>query len=231
MTDNSNFLSTIDESLVIRLYGKKAPDLTVASTKDSALVETYSIAGIVFAWIYGAKVLGICKRLPKPVLVIVPDADKDPKGCQEFGDPKQFRMWTLPKGSPLVKLAYEVGTAEEISSPVIQPFLDVMADFHIHDVKLTGTVITGKLRSYLRLRQPGPFGTTLFDITVVDRDDTISFDFTEFSCITVFSIGVASAQICFHANPNRICGEVVVGINLPIIGHWGQTFTLACVNL
>jgi hypothetical protein len=231
MASSPNFLSTVDDMLVIRLYGKKVVDLSVKPTKDSMLVNAYSGASISFARIYGAKILGTCQRLPAPLLAIVPDTDKDPDGCDEFADPKEFRMWTLPKGAPIVKLAYDVGNAEEIVPSGVRPFLDVNADFHFHDVQLNGTVISGKLRSYLHLHQSGPFGTTLFDVTVVDRDDTLSFDFNQLPCITVFSIGVASAQVCFHANPNRICGEAVVGIDLPVIGHWGQTFTIACVNL
>jgi hypothetical protein len=156
--------------------------------------------------------------LPEPLLTLVPDSDRDPDGCDEFSDPKQFRMWVLPKGSPIVKLTHEVVAAEQVAPAEVRPFLDVNADFHFHDVQLNGTVITGKLRSYLRLHQSGPFGTTLFDIVVVDRDDTISFDFNQLPCITVFSIGPASAQVCFHANPNRICGEVVVGM---ICQLWG----------
>ena len=227
MPENPSFISAVDDLLVVRIYGKKTIDLSIASAKDSYLVKGYGAASVSFAWIYGAKVLGLCQRFPKPFLIIVPDNDKDPDGCDEFADPKQYRMWTLPKSTPVVKLNHQVVLAEEIALAG----LEVSADFHFHDVQVTGTVISAKLRSYLRLRLPGPFGSTIFDITVVDRDDTLSFDFNQLPCVTVFSIGVASAQVCFHANPNRICGEVVVGIDLPVIGHWGYTFTIACVNL
>jgi len=234
MTSNANFLPAIDELLVVRLYGKKIEDLAITPAKqqsNSPLIASYSGSALSFAWIYGASVLGWCRTLPAPILAVVPNNDVDPVGCGDFGDPKQYRMWVLPKGSPLVRLSHQVGTAEQIVSTDIHTLIDVNADFHLHDIQLNGTVISAKLRSYLHLHQSGPFGSTIFDITVVDRDDTLSFDFNTLPCITVFSIGVASAQVCFHANPNRICGEVVVGIDLPVIGHWGQTFTIACVNL
>ena len=231
MPANSGLLSIIDEALVIRLYGKKLPDLSLdpKSLSDSLIAKHYSGLPLGFASVYGADVFGKCYKSPSPFIAIVPGPGEDPVGCGEFSDPKVYRMWTLSKGDPLVKLKYEVGTAEAVAVPEVTPLVDVDADFHIHDVKLTGTVVSAKLRSYLRLRQSTPFGN--IDVTVIDRDDTISFDFNQIPCITVFSIAVASAQICFHANPNRICGEVVVGVDLPIIGHWGQTFTIACVNL
>jgi hypothetical protein len=233
MTVRENFLPAVDDLLVVRLYGKKIEDLTINPAKQakSPLIDAYSGSALAFAWIYGAQVLGACRKVPTPFLAVVPDTAVDPVGCDEFGDPKEYRMWVLPSGAPLVKLSHQLVTAEQVLAPDVRPFLDVNADFHLHDVQLNGTVISAKLRSYLHLHQSGPFGTTLFDITVVDRDDTLSFDFNQLPCVTVFTIAVASAQICFHANPNRICGEVVVGIDLPVVGHWGQTFTIACVNV
>jgi hypothetical protein len=228
MTATHSFVSAVDDLIVIRIYGKKAIDLSLTSGKESKLAKEYGAKGVSFAWLYGARVLGLCQQFPKPVLVLVPDSDEDPEGCEQFSDPKVYRMWTLPKGSPLVRVTHEVVQVEQIALSG----LEVQADFHFHDIQLNGTVLSGKLRSYLHLRLGGPFGSTIFDITVIDRDDTLSFDFNQIPCITVFTIaGVASAQVCFHANPNRICGEVVVGIDLPVIGHWGQTFTIACVNL
>jgi hypothetical protein len=228
MPESPSFISAVDDLLVVRMYGKKAIDLTLMSGKESKLAKQYGAKSVSFAWLYGAKVLGLCQRFPKPLLVVVPDNDEDPDGCDEFADPKVYRMWTLPKGSPLVKVAHEVVKVEEIALTGLETY----ADFHFHDVQLNGTVLSAKLRSYLRLRLGGPFGSTIFDITIIDRDDTLSFDFNQVPCVTVFTIaGIANAQVCFHANPNRICGEVVVGIDLPVIGHWGQTFTIACVNL
>jgi len=228
MPQNASFVSSIDDLIVVRLYGKKVIDLNVSSSKDSILAKEYGTKGVVFAWLYGAKVLGICQQLPKAVLIVVPDTDEDPAGCDQFANPEVYRMWTLPKGSPIVKLTHEVLQVEQIALTG----LEVDADFHFHDIQLNGTVISGKLRSYLRVRLGGPFGSTIFDTTIIDRDDTLSFDFNQIPCITVFTIaGIANAQVCFHANPNRVCGEVVVGIDLPVIGHWGQTFTIACINL
>jgi hypothetical protein len=225
MTASANFLSAIDDLLVVRLYGKKVEDLNIVATKEkgknSPLMKAYGESVLSFAWIYGAKVLGACRRLPTPLLLLVPEPDSDPLGCEDFSDPKQYRMWVLPKGGPLVKLIHQVVTAEEVVSAGGQPLLNVDFDFHVHDVQISGTVVSGKLRSFLRVQ----------GFTVVDRDDSFSIDFSSLPCVTVFSIAVASAQICYHPNPNRICGEIVVGVDLPWpIGHWGQTFQIACVN-
>lgn len=88
MPSNPNFLSTIDESLIIRLYGTKIQDLSIVAPSHSPLVTGYGATSVSFAWIHGAKVLGICRQLPSPLLVIVPDPDSDPEGCEVFSDPR-----------------------------------------------------------------------------------------------------------------------------------------------
>uniref|UniRef100_Q01RE2 Uncharacterized protein n=1 Tax=Solibacter usitatus (strain Ellin6076) TaxID=234267 RepID=Q01RE2_SOLUE len=228
MTTELGFFDVVDQSLQISVYGKTAVGISIdKSAAQSAFAQPYAQTGIVFAWIYGFGFMGTCTKLAKPALVVLPNSAQDPKGCSEFADPKQYRMWTLPKDSVITALDQKVGTVEGL---VIRPFLDIQSDFRIHDVTFDGTTLRGKVRAYLHLHQSGPFGTTIFDITVVDRDDSFSFSLVPDLCITVFSIGVASAQVCYHDNPRRVCGEVQVGIDLPVIGHWGQNFPLICVN-
>lgn len=231
MSTKSSLVSEIDESLSIRIYGKKMQDLALSASSDGSILQKkYEVTGLEFASVYGVMFLGECQKLPKPLLLLLPSNDVDPVGCGEFSDPKEFRMWTLPHDAPLVALEKAVGSANEIVSRVLRPRLDVNADFRVHDVRIDGTVVRGKLRAYLHLHQSGPFGSTIFDVTVVDRDDDFSINLVPSTCITVFSIGVASAQVCYRENPNRICGEAQIGIDLPVIGHWGQNFTIACVN-
>jgi hypothetical protein len=230
MPADRSFISLVDQSIGLDLFGSKIVDLTLNKpAAPSRLGDLYPGKTLIFAYIEGARVLGKCTRFPSPVILLVPDTGTAPKGCDEFSDPKKYEMWSLSNTDTIATLSLHVMTVEQLASAT-QPRVDVTSDFRIYNVKVSGTVISGTVRAYLRLKQPGPFGSTIFDITVIDGNYNFSYDFSSLSCITVFTIAVASAQICYHANPNRICGEVSVGIDLPVIGHWGQNFTLACVN-
>jgi hypothetical protein len=179
--------------------------------------------------VYGSQILGKCIKLPIPLLTLLPDNGQPSNACGDLGNPDEYLMWVLGKGQEFVSLSIETGTVEEILKAGASPRVNIDADFHIHDIVVSGTSVSAKLRAYLRLRQPGPFGSTIFDITVINGDYPFTVNIN--TCITVFSIGVASAQVCFHTNPNRVCGEVSVGIDLPIIGHWGKNFPVACINI
>jgi len=231
MTDVNGLLSRTSDSLEVRLYGDLAPDMRLLAgegKQTDPISRAYPNQALSFAWICGVRIFGKCRRLPVPLIAVVPGPGTEATECDEFA---KHQMWTLPLGAPLVTLTHAVGPAERIAWGDVHALVNVDSDFRLHDVRTDGTRVSGALRSYLRLRQPGPFGTTLFDITVVDRDDAFSIDVLPNLCVTVFDIGIARAQICFHPNPNRVCGEVVIGLDLPVVGHWGQTFAIACVNI
>lgn len=230
MSSETSLMSLIDQSMGLDLYGSKLADLTLNKAPSSSRFgNVFPGKDLIFAHIEGARVLGKCTRLPSPVILLVPDVGTTPTGCGEFSDPKKYEMWSLSNKDTIATLSLKVLTVEELASQV-QTRVEVNSDFRIYNVKVTGTVISGTVRAYLHLKQPGPFGSTIFDITVIDANYNFSYDFSSISCITVFTVAVASAQVCYHANPNRICGEVSVGLDLPVIGHWGQNFSLACVN-
>jgi hypothetical protein len=116
--------------------------------------------------------------------------------------------------------------------PATRRLLDVNSDFRIHDLALSDATLSGKVKAYLHLYQSRPFGFTILDVTVLDMDAPFAIDFTSLlnKSISVFSNGVADAEVCFYSNPNRVCGSVSVHVNLPDIGAWFQTFALACVH-
>jgi hypothetical protein len=231
MNTPGSFLDSVNSTLSVRIFGNLADDLTLAPQKGSDLGKVYGSDELLFARIVGAQVSGMCFALPRPIFLIVPGKGDDPQGCSQFGDKTKYRMWSFPKGEPVVSLIHNVGSVEDAVGSGLKPFVDIQADFHFHDVSLNGTVLTANLRSYLKIHQSIPWPGSDINIVIIDRDDRFTIDFSSVPCITVFSIGVASAQVCYHPNPNRICGEVVVGIDLPWpIGHWGQTFTIACLN-
>ncbi len=232
MASTASMTESVADLISVKLFGNLITDLKWDLSGSSSISRSYQSDKLGVAKIQGAKILGKCERLPFPVFSVVPGNGEDPSGCDEFGDPGKFRMWSLPKGSNLISLQPSVGPVEAILAPAVRPRVDVNADFHFHDVSIAGTQITASLRSYLKLHQSIPWPGHDIDIVVIDRDDRFSIDFSSLPCIPVYSISVATAQICYHPNPNRICGEVVVGIDLPWpLNHWGQTFTIACVNL
>lgn len=227
MSNQTEFLPAIDEKFQIRVVGKKVTDVEVTSKRGSVL-STDAAGKLVLVKVYGAKLFSDCIKLPVPIYTLLPDNGKPSDACGDLGNPDEYLMWVLGKDQKFVSLSIDTGSVEEIIKKGLAPFVNIDADFHIHDVTVSGTSVSAKLRAYLRLRQPGPFGD-IFNITVVDGDYSFSVNIN--TCITVFSIGVASAQVCFHTNPNRVCGEVSVGIDLPVIGHWGRNFPIACVNV
>jgi hypothetical protein len=231
MSSTKSLLSVVDASLSIRAYGKIANDLALnVASEDSQVAIQFGATKPIFAWVYGIGFLGSCRALPKPLLLLMPDGGSDPSGCTQFEDPKEFRMWVLPKDGPVVALTQQIGPAHNVLAGDVSILTEVTSDFRVYNVRVETGKVKGRVRAYLRLRQPGPFGSTIFDIVVIDRDDEFSIDLNPGLCITVFSVGVASAQICYRDNPNRICGEVQVGIDLPVIGHWSKNFPIACVN-
>jgi hypothetical protein len=116
--------------------------------------------------------------------------------------------------------------------PATRSLLDVNSDFRIHDIALRDFTLSGKVKAYLHLHQSGPFGFTMLDVTVLDMDAPFAIDFASLlsKSISIFSNGVADAEIFFYPNPNRVCGSVSVHVNLPNLGAWFQTFNLACVQ-
>ena len=229
MNNEIELLSSINEGFNIKIYGKKVKDILIGESKTKLFTDTEK--KMTFVKVYGSKVLDNCITLSKPFYTILPDNGTKPDGCNAFGDPNEFLMWTFPKGQSIAKLTLETDYLEKALTEVAHPNLDVNVNFQIHDFSVNGSTVSGKLKAYLHLRQPGPFGTTLFDITPVNGDYPFSLSLTPNTCVTVFSIGVASAQLCFYSQPNRICGTVDVGIDLPVVGHWGKKFDIACVNI
>lgn len=229
MKNEIGLLSSVADEFNIKVFGKKINDIAFTASKTNVFKNAESKP--VLVKVYGTKLLEKCVALSKPFYLILPDNGVKPDGCGIFGDPNEYLMWIFPRTESLVKLSVEIGMIEQMITEIVHPFLDVNADFHIHDFKVEGTKLSGKLKAYLHLHQSGPFGTTLLDITLINGDYSFSIDLIPTTCVNVFSIGIASAQICFYDNPNRICGTVDVSVDLPIIGHWGRKFDIACVKI
>jgi hypothetical protein len=177
--------------------------------------------------ISGAKIFGRCLKFPSPVLAVVFSDGDTANGCDEFPGEK-FKMWAFPKGTPVATLKHSIDTAENVFSPR----LDVNADFHIHDVKLEGTTVSGFVSAYLNFHQSLPLHD--IDITPVNSPNLpFAIDISQLIhvCAPVYTVGVLSMEVCYYPNPNRVCGSVTVSVHLPWpIGDWSRTFDLACVT-
>jgi len=228
MPIQTELIPAIDEKFQIKVYGKKVIDVDI-NTKRPTVLSRESGTKLVLVKVYGTKIIGDCIKLTTPLYTLLPDIGIKPDGCGDLGNPDDYLMWTLGKSQEFVSISFETGTVGEILNNKVQPRLDVNADFHVHDLVISGTSISGKLRAYLHLHQKLPWPLPAIDITVVDGDFPFSVNVD--TCVTVATVAVVSAQVCFHTKPNRICGEVSVGIDLPVIGHWGQNFPIACVNV
>jgi uncharacterized protein YuzE len=228
MSSLTELLPSIDEKFQIKIYGKKVTDFEIDLKKESILSPNNKIK-LVLVKIYGTRLFGDCIILPKPFFTLLPDNGIKPDGCGDLGNPEEYLMWVLGKGKELLYINFDAGSAEDIIKREVSILVDVNADFRIHDIEISGTKVSAKLRAYLRLRQPGPFGSTLFDITVLNGDYPFSVDLN--TCVTVFSVAVTNAEVCFRTDPNRVCGVVNVGIDLPILGRWSRQFEIACINV
>jgi hypothetical protein len=224
-------VGSINDALSVRLYGNVVTDLSITG---GGLVTTLDPTKTpIFARIYGAKAFGACITLPKPMITIVPSngAYTQADDCEQFYDPANpnaFTVWVLQKGSPLITLTTKFDTVDSLA---VTPKLDVNADFHVYNLSVSGSVVSGTLRAYLHLHQPGPFGTTIFDVTVIDGNYPFQISLTPDICIPVpgLSAGVISAEVCYHPNPNRICGSVNVNVSIDGFGY-NHTFDIVCVN-
>ena len=225
MSTDTTFQSLVDDALQVKVYGKKVEDLTLTARKDSFFASQYGGGPLTFVLVFGVRFLGKCRTLPVPLLIPLPGEGTAPTGCCEF---KDQLMWVIPKGSPLVALTQSVVTAEDLAASLTQPRLDVDSNFTLSNVRIDGNTVKGHLRAYLRLHQSTPFGP--INIVVIDRNDDFAFPLPDI-CVTVFSIAVASAQVCLRENPRRLCGEVSVGVDLPFgLGQFSQNFPIACVQ-
>jgi hypothetical protein len=228
MANQTEFLPSIDEKFQIKIFGKKVSDLEINSKKGSILSKN-ATGKLILVKVYGTKLLGDCIKLPVPFFTLLPDNGMPSDACGELGNPDEYLMWILGKSQEFVALSVNAGNVEEIIRKQIHILVDVSADFHFHDVTITGSSISGRLRAYLHLHQKLPWPLPAIDVTIVDGDYPFSVSID--TCITVATVAVVSAQVCFHTSPNRVCGEVSVGIDLPVIGHWGQNFPIACVQV
>lgn len=229
MPNTTQFASEISEFFEILVFGKRVLDLQFTDEGRSTLGRQYDAELINLVTVYGVRALGICHKFEVPVTFILPGEGEPPSGCGEFSEPSEFLMWRIRKGTQLATLTHSVDTIEALVSKNISILLDTFSDFSIRNIRLEGTKIKGEVRAYLRLRQRGPLGTTIFDITVIDRTDSFEIDFFPGQCFTIFEIGVAKLQICVYSTPNRVCGTIDIGVQLPI-GYWGKKFDIACVN-
>lgn len=229
MPNQTEFLSAIDDKFQIKIYGKKVTDIEIKASKTSILSRD-SASNLVLVKVYGTQMLGGgCTKLSAPFFTLLPDNGSNPDGCGEFGNADDYLMWTLGHKQEFVSLSFDTGNAAEIIKGKIGPHVDVSADFHVHNLSVTGTSVSGKLRAYLHLQQKLSWPLPPINSTVVDGDFPFSVNVN--TCVTVATVAGASAQVCFHTNPNRVCGQVSVGIDLPVIGQWKQNFPIACVNV
>lgn len=227
MSNQVELLSAIDEKFQIKIFGKTVSDVEIKSMKASIL--TKGADKLILVKVYGTKLFGKCMKLPIPFYTMLPDNGMPSDACSELGNPDEYLMWTLIKSQEFISISIETGAVEEIFNNQLSLFVDVDADFNIHDIKVTGTTISAILRAKLKLHQKLHWPLPDINVTVVDGDFPFSVDIN--TCVTVATVAFVSAQVCFHTNPNRICGEVSVGIDLPVIGHWGQNFSIACINV
>lgn len=218
-----SFLSQVDEKLVIRIYGKKVHDFSIKPSEKSKFG-----ANINFVQVYGAKILGICSKLPTPILTMLPGEGVAPVGCSDF-DPKEFLMWVLPKDHPLVTFDTQITSIEEFAKQQVNFLIDVDSEFGIHDLQVHGDTVSGTLRARLKLHQKMPWPAPDINVTVVDGNFPFSFKLANV-CYPVYTVGVASAQLCISLNPNKICGEITFSVPLPFGLHFDRTFTIACVS-
>lgn len=225
----ASFLALADDALVVRFYGKKLDDLPITPTRANSLSSAHDGAKPVAALLYGSHFLGKCFRFPKPMIAVLPDTDVDPTGCEEFLDPKKFRMWSIPKDGPTMWLDYKVQSAAELASPV-HAMVDVDAKFGFQNVhfdpgKLT---ISGQLRAYLRLHQNFPWPIGDIGATVIDA--TWDFRINAAAGSATINFGVASLTLQY-VPPTELCGSVTVSVDVAHIGHFGHTFPLGCIDI
>jgi hypothetical protein len=209
--------SLVSEQLKLTAYGEPISGMTLRSDAEEAALGLVRVVG--------AKMLGQCKALSEPILLLLPGEGTELPKDGECGWKPPVRKWVLPNNQRLVAVEMRPTSLEDL----IQPLINIEPDFRIHDLRIEGQTLRGRVRSFLRLRQPGPFGD-IFNIVVIDRNDEFSIDLIPQRCLTVYSVGFASAEICFRSDPNRICGEVRISVQLPVGGSWSQNFQLACVN-
>lgn len=218
-----SFLSEVDEKLEIRIYGKKVHDFSIIPIEKSKLG-----AKTTFVKIYGIKALGICHKLSKPLLTILPGDGQVSIGCSDF-DTKEFLMWMLPKEHPIVTFETQVTSIEEFINQEVKPLIDVDAAFGIHNLQVNGDTISGYLQARLKLHQKLPWPAKDINITVVDGNFPFSFKLANV-CYPIYTVGVASAQLCISLNPNKICGEINFSVPLPFGLHFNHSFQIACVS-
>jgi len=221
MTTES-FLSSVADELTVALYGRVLEDVSFSAGAGRAKGAPPAIAytensPVSLVRVYGTKLLGRCITLPVPILLILPNsAERDSSGCSQF-PASDYKMWVFKPDEPLVRVSTKVGTAAELVSAFGDTF-----DVHFHDVSISGTVISGKLRAHI----------VVFGVTVVDRDDSFSYDFGPRPCIPLFDWGVVSINVCFDVGARKICGTAKYGIDLPWpIGHVGGSIDIACVQV
>jgi hypothetical protein len=223
MPGETTFLSVIDESLIVRFYGTALNDLTLAMQENSIFASEFGAVPLTFVRVKGIRFLGVCHSLTEPLIFVLPGNGVAPTGCCEF---KDQLMWVVKKGDPLASLGLKVATAEEFATPQATTRVDVDSNFTLSNVRLDGNTVKGHLRAYLRLSQSTPFGT--LHATIIDRNDDFAFPIPDI-CFTIFSIGVASAQVCVRENPRRLCGDVSVGVSVFGI-DFSKSFDIACFN-
>jgi hypothetical protein len=74
MSNQTEFLSSIDEKFQIKVFGKKVTDVEVTSKKTSVL-SPQAAGKLVLVKVYGTKVLDACVKLPLPIYTLLPDMD------------------------------------------------------------------------------------------------------------------------------------------------------------
>ncbi len=226
MANETDIISSIDDSFQIKIYGKKVNDIEISSSRSGNGQK------LIIVKVFGTKVAGDCIKLPKPFYCFLPDKGIPPDACGDLGDSNEYLMWIVAKKDEFVKLSLETGIAEEMVKSDIQILMDVNAHFYFHDVNISGTKITGSLRAWLNFHQKLPWPAHDIDVTPIpDRDYPFSIDITPNLCYPIYSVGIATAEVCVYANPNRVCGSIRVDVPLPSpLPHYSHTFDIACVN-
>jgi hypothetical protein len=108
MKTTVSFLSSVEEKLEFKAFGKIVHDFSITPKEKTTLGSN-----VHFVKVYGIKALGICHKLSNPLLTILPGTGEAPLGCSDFETP-EFLMWTLPKDHVLVTFSSQIGTVDEL---------------------------------------------------------------------------------------------------------------------
>ena len=199
MADDSvhNLSDLIAESLSFRVYGRRlAPAIPLTATRQHTLASPGDTLG--FVSVRAFAINGLCRKLPRPVLLALPGPGEKPAPSDTCAAPEDL-VWLLSLNERTTALVPITGSIEEI----------------LDEVEMRG--ISGGLR----LDRPRiENGKACVDVHAWAKIEIFgaSTGFNERfpicipleGCHTVWEIGIANLQVCFRA-PKQICAKLCVG--------------------